>query len=311
VLVGGGLGRSYANPDTFAQLGQPLTFAAYHEIEATIAAIIATYRDLGNRSDRKRARLKYVVADLGLDAFRDEVAQRLGSPLRPPLSLPVDFDADDHLGWRVLPDGTWQIGVRVGAGRVRDLGDLRLRTALRTIAQRGGVTFLITPQQDVIVSGIRDEDRQEIDTLFRSHGVRMDEELGNVERHALACPALPTCSQALTESERRLPEIVEGLEDALARRQLGRRPLQLRMTGCPNGCARPATAEVGVVGRTKSTYDLYVGGGTKGDRLAVLYREKVPLEEIPDLLGPLFDRWADEGDVEETFGDFVTRVGVS
>jgi sulfite reductase beta subunit-like hemoprotein len=139
----------------------------------------------------------------------------------------------------------------------------------------------------------------------------LDAELGNVERHALACPALPTCGQALTESERRLPELVAGLEEALARRQLARRPVQLRMTGCPNGCARPAIAEIGVVGRTKSTYDLYLGGRSRGDRLASLYREKVTLEEIPDILGPLFDRWSAEGEVDESFGDFVNRMEFS
>jgi sulfite reductase (ferredoxin) len=312
LLVGGGLGRSYANADTFARLAEPLTFVTNDEVEEVIASVIATYRDLGDRSDRKRARMKYVVADLGIDAFRSEVESRLGRNLRAPLELPSDFDADDHLGWRPLPDGTWQVGIRVGAGRVRDLeGGVTMRSALRHIAEHFVVTFFITPQQDLIVSGVRESDRDAIEAVLKEHHVRLDGELGNVERHALACPALPTCSQALTESERRLPELVSGLEGALAARQLGRRPLQLRMTGCPNGCARPAIAEVGVVGRTKSTYDLYLGGGTRGDRLATLYREKVSLEEIPDILGPLFDRWGVEADADEAFGDFLTRVGVS
>jgi sulfite reductase (ferredoxin) len=309
LLVGGGLGRSYANPDTFARLAEPLTFVTNDEVEEVIAAIIETYRDLGNRTDRKRARMKYVVADLGLDAFRREVQERLGRALRAPMALPNEFDADDHLGWRELPDGTWQVGIRVGAGRVRDTATTTVRSAVREIATEYPVTFFITPQQDLVVSGIAESDRDAITNLLVRHHVRLDGELGNVERHALACPALPTCSQALTESERRLPELVNGLEDALARRQLARRPLQLRMTGCPNGCARPAIAEVGVVGRTKSSYDLYLGGGTRGNRLATLYREKVKLEDIPDILGPLFDRWANEGDADETFGDFVTRVG--
>lgn len=310
LLVGGGLGRSYANANTFARLAEPLTFVTNDEVDEVIAAIIATYRDLGDRTDRRRARMKYVVADLGLANFKSEVEQRLGRSLRAPLEIPCDFDADDHLGWRTLPNDTWQVGIRVGAGRVKDVeGGSTLKSAIRQIAERYGVTFFITPQQDLIVSGVLESDRDAIDSLLKEHHVRIDDELGNVERHALACPALPTCGQALTESERRLPELVSGLEDALQRRQLARRPLQLRMTGCPNGCARPAIAEIGVVGRTKSTYDLFVGGGTKGDRLATLYREKVSLEEIPDTLGPLFDRWGSEGDREEPFGDFVTRVG--
>lgn len=311
LLVGGGLGRSYAHPDTFARLGEPLTFVLDDEVEEVIAAIVTTYRDLGDRGDRKRARMKYVVADLGLAAFREEVEYRLGRGLRAPLDPPASFSSDDHLGWRRLSDGTWQIGVRVGAGRVRDVaGGARLRSAMRAIAERYATGFVITPQQDLIVRGIDADDREEVRTLLDEHDVRLEGALGNVERHALACPALPTCSQALTESERRLPELVEGLEGALAARQLARRPLQLRMTGCPNGCARPALAELGVVGRTKSTYDVFLGGGPRGDRLATLYREKVPLEEIPELLGPLFDRWSEEADDGEAFGDFLHRAGL-
>ena len=173
------------------------------------------------------------------------------------------------------------------------------------------MVFFITPQQDIVISQIPLDHRDEVETILRAHDVRLDEELGAVERTAMACPALPTCGQALTEAERRLPELVASIEGALSQRQLGRRPLQLRMTGCPNGCARPAVAEVGIVGRTKSTYDVYVGGGVRGDRLATLYREKVPFAEITDVLGPLFDRWESDGDADESFGDFIARTGVS
>jgi len=312
LLVGGGLGRSCANPDTFARLADPMTFVTYDEVEEVIAAVLVTYRELGDRTDRKRARMKYVVADLGFEQFRKEIEVRLGRELREPLALPNDFDADDHLGWRTHEDGTHQVGVRVSAGRVRDDdGGTQLRSALRLIAQRHRVTFFLTPQQDIVISAITDEARSDVEETLRRHAVRPDGDLGNVERTALACPALPTCGQALAEAERRLPELVDNIESALAVRRLGRRPLQLRMTGCPNGCARPAVAEVGVVGRTKSTYDLYVGGGPRGDRLATLYREKVPFDEIAVVLGPLFDRWEAEGSDDESFGDFMTRVGVA
>jgi sulfite reductase (ferredoxin) len=311
LLVGGGLGRAYANPDTFARLADPMTFVTYDEVEEVIAAVLVTYRELGDRTDRKRARMKYVVADMGFEQFRKEIEVRLGRELREPLALPVDFEADDHLGWRTREDGTHQVGVRVSAGRVRDEpGGPRLRSALRLIAQRHPVTFFLTPQQDVVISAIPHDARGDVEEILRAHAVRPDAELGNVERTALACPALPTCGQALTEAERRLPELVDNIEGALASRRLGRRALQLRMTGCPNGCARPAVAEVGVVGRTKSTYDVYVGGGPRGDRLATLYREKVAFDEIAVVLGPLFDRWESEGNEDESFGDFVTRVGV-
>jgi sulfite reductase (ferredoxin) len=311
VVVGGGLGRSYADADTFARLADPLTFVTYDEVEGLIAAVLATYHDLGDRSRRKRARMKYVVADEGFASFRREVEQRYGSALREAVDVELD-EADDHLGWRTLDDGSFQVGIRVGAGRVRDIADgQRLRSAVRLIAQQFDVTFLITAQQDILISGISGEDRDAIESLLASHHVRAIEELGLVERSALACPALPTCGQALAEAERRLPSIVEQVQGEMNSSGQGKRRLQLRMTGCPNGCARPAVAEVGIVGRTKSSYDLYLGGGLRGDRLATLYQEKLKLEEIPAVLRPLLDRWKAEGLTDESFGDFFNRIHVA
>ncbi|MGC1419158.1 MAG: NADPH-dependent assimilatory sulfite reductase hemoprotein subunit [Acidimicrobiales bacterium] len=308
VVVGGGLGRSYADADTFARLADPLTFVTHEEIEDLIAAVLRTYHELGNRTNRKRARMKYLVADAGFESFRREVEQRYAGQLRAPVEVEL-AEADDHLGWRQLHDGTHQVGVRVGAGRVRDVADgQRLRSALRVIAQRFAVTLLITAQQDILISAVSPLDREAIEEVLATHHVRSVEELGNVERSALACPALPTCGQALTEAERRLPSVVEQVQGELDSAGLGKRRLQLRMTGCPNGCARPAVSEVGIVGRTKNTYDLYLGGGLRGDRLAALYQEKLKLEEIPEVLRPLLERWKAEGVDDESFGDFFDRV---
>ena len=308
VVVGGGLGRSYAQSETFARLGELLTFVTDDEVDELISAVLTTYRDLGDRSNRRRARLKYVVADLGPEAFRFEVGQRYGRELRAALPVAIG-EADDHLGWRRSNDGRHQLGVRVGAGRVRDLaGGVRLRSALREVAQRFDVNFLITAQQDIIINSIGDEDRVGVAALLAIHGVRPVEDLGGVERSALACPALPTCGQALAEAERRLPELVDLIEHELVNIGGGTGRLQLRMTGCPNGCARPAVAEVGVVGRTKNTYDVYLGGGPRGDRLAVLHQEKVKLEDVPDVLRPVLERWGAEGRTGESFGDFYART---
>jgi sulfite reductase (ferredoxin) len=309
VLVGGGLGRAYANPDTFARLADPLTFVTYGELDELIVAVLTAYRDLGDRTDRRRARMKYVVADLGLAEFRAAVEARLGHELRDPLALMPEINTDDHLGWRQLPDGTLQIGIRVSSGRVKDVADgTRLRSALRRIAEEYPVSFYVTPQQDILVAHVPTEVKDQIDKILADHDVASVEALGSVERNALACPALPTCSQALAESERRLPELVGLIEDQLTRGGLEGRRLQLRMTGCPNGCARPAVAEIGVVGRTKSTYDVFLGGGPRGDRLAKLYQEKVKLEAIPELLEPLFESWRRDGLPDESFGDFMTRL---
>lgn len=312
VLAGGGLGRSYANPDTFARLAEPLTFATREEVNDLVRAVLDTYRELGKRVDRRRARMKYLVSDLGITQFRREVGMRLGYELRQMPSPVTQTCVDDHLGWRQLDDLTHQVGIRVPSGRVRDFeSGPKFRSALRLIAQRFDVVFLLTAGQDVLVSRIPNEDVIEISEILRRHDIVGTEELGPLGRGALACPALPTCGQALAESERRLPELINLLEREVVSRGLAHRTLQLRMTGCPNGCARPAVAEIGVVGRTKSTYDLFLGGGARGDRLAGLYREKVTIEQIPDLVGPLLDRWKSEGDPEESFGDFIHRVEAS
>ena len=311
VVVGGGLGRSYANEDTFARLADPLTFATDDELDEVIAAILQTYHDLGGRTDRRRARMKYLVADLGLEAFQREVEARLGRPLRgiPTAWSPVA--AADHLGWSKSHGDTWQLGVRIGAGRIRDHEDgPQQRSAFSLLAKTYNAHFAVTAQQDLIVAGIAEADKAAVTEILRSHRVVLDDELGSVERNALACVALPTCSQALAEAERRLPELVDGLETTLANAGLGDRRLQVRMTGCPNGCARPAVAEIGLVGRTKTGYDLFLGGGLRGDRLATLVAEKVKLEEVDQHLSPLLERWKNEGDEGEAFGDFLHRAGL-
>ncbi|MEI6735797.1 MAG: NADPH-dependent assimilatory sulfite reductase hemoprotein subunit [Actinomycetes bacterium] len=306
-VVGGGLGRNYAHEHTFARLGEVLGFVPRSQVEEVIAAVVDAYKDLGDRTDRKRARLKYVLADAGLEAFRAEIHNRLGYELAAPLPLPANFDRSDHLGWHGHDDGTWRVGVRVAAGRIRDDETSQTRTALRKIAQALPVKFLLTPQQDIIIDGVSADERPFVDQLLRDASVREAEVLGSIERTALACPALPTCGQALTESERVLGSVVTQFERALSSRGLERRPVALRMTGCPNGCARPAVAEIGIVGRTKSTYDIYVGGSRQGDRLATLFQEKVKLADLADAVAPLFDAWQSDGDVDESFGDFANR----
>ena len=281
------------------------------ELETVIEAVVTTYRDLGDRTDRKRARMKYVVADLGLSSFRSHVEQRLGSALRDPITIERLGEADDHLGWYEQHDGTWILGVAVRAGRLRDNDASSPKAALRSIAETYPVSFTLTALQDVLITGIQAEHRAAIDEILSAHGVVSISSISPLERSALACPALPTCSQALTESERRLPEMVNLIDAELTAVGLDGAPLQLRMTGCPNGCARPAVAEVGIVGRTKTTYDLYVGGGPNGDRLAQLHQEKVKFEDIPSVLNPLLTQWRDERNDQERFGEFLARKGLA
>jgi sulfite reductase (ferredoxin) len=305
VLVGGGLGASHARPDdTFPRLADPLGWVPAESVEDVAEAVILAFRDLGNREDRKRARLKYVLEELGVDAFRREVEARFGAPLAPAPALP-EWHQHDHLGWHRQDDGRWFLGLPVPSGRVAG----SLRAALTEVVERYGFDLRVTPRQDVLLTGIDAADRADVVRAFRDHGVALADELTPVRRLAMACPALPTCGQALAEAERVAPEVITVLEGELARRGLPELDLHVRMTGCPNGCARPYTAEIGIVGRTKTGYDLHLGGAAAGDRLARLVARSIKLADLPAALAPWLDAFAAGRLNGESFGDFVHRVG--
>jgi sulfite reductase (ferredoxin) len=304
VLVGGGLGASHARPDdTFPRLADVLGWVPADAVEDVAEAVVLAFRDLGNRDDRKRARLKYVIEDLGLDAFRREVEQRLGATLGPAPALP-SWHQHDHLGWHRQDDGRWFLGVPVPSGRVAG----GLRAALAEIAERFELDLRITPRQDLLLTGIETAQRREVVDVLHRHEVALADDLTPVRRLAMACPALPTCGQALAEAERVAPAVLSVLEAELAGRGLADVDLHVRMTGCPNGCARPYTAEIGIVGRTKTGYDLHLGGAPGGDRLAPAVARSVKLADLPGVLGPWLDHFAEERSGGESFGDFVHRV---
>jgi sulfite reductase (ferredoxin) len=305
VLVGGGLGATHARPDdTFPRLADPLGWVPADAVEDVAEAVVLAYRDLGNREDRKRARLKYVLEEIGVEAFRREVEARFGAPIAPAPPLPP-WHQHDHLGWHRQDDGTWFLGVPVPSGRVAG----ELRAALREIVARHAAGLRITPRQDVLLTGIA-ADRADVVATLRRHGVALADDLTPVRRLALACPALPTCGQALAEAERVAPEVLDVMERELSARGLTEIDLHLRMTGCPNGCARPYTAEIGIVGRTKTGYDIHLGGAAAGDRLARPVARSVKLADLPAVVGPWLDRFAAERSDGESFGDFVHRVGL-
>ncbi len=312
VLAGGGLGMSHAREDdTYPRLATPVGWVEPDGLLDVCEAIVTTQRDHGNREDRQRARLKYLIDDRGEAWFRAEVERRLGRPLAGAPLLPPWATSDDHLGWHEQSDGRWTLGVPVESGRLRDGDSARPRAALRALVGAVVPEVRITPRQDLLLCGIAAVDRAEVEAVLRSHGVVLADQLGGVARHAMACPALPTCGQALAEAERALPGVVDDLTKATEAAGLAGIPLRVNMTGCPNGCARPYTAEIGVVGRTKRTYDLYVGGSAGGERLAERLIADVPLEHLPAALGPLLERYRAEAEPGEAFGDFCHRVGVA
>jgi sulfite reductase (ferredoxin) len=306
VFVGGGLGQSHARPDdTYPRLASPLGWVRPERVVDVAEAIVTVQRDFGNREDRHRARLKYLVDERGIEWFRGEVERRLGEPLGDLVELPP-WIADEHHGTRDA-----LIGLPVPSGKIADRDGVLLRTALRELAADGTVTHMrVTPRQDVLLCGIAPNRVAEVEQRLRDHGVQLAGDVTALRRLAIACPALPTCGQALGEAERVLPSLVDELEKAMSDGGLHDAPIRVNMTGCPNGCARPYTAEIGIVGRTKKTYDVYVGGSASGDRLATLIRADVPLDQVAAVVAPLFERYA-RSTPAATFGDWADGVGAS
>src|ERR1700736_1573329 len=287
VLVGGGLGRTANKPETFPAVAKPLAFVEPDQAVATCRAVVSVQRDYGDRVNRRHARLKYLIHDRGVDWFRERVQERLPFRLGEPRPLawrPVD----DHLGWHEQGDGLLYYGLYVENGRIKDEDGMRLRSALRELVNRLHLSLRLTAQQNVILTGVAPEDRSLVDEVLRAHGVPLSAGLSNTLRHSMACPAYPTCGLAVAEAERALPTLIRRLEGLVSELGLSEERISFRMTGCPNGCARPYLGDVGFVGTTLGKYDVFLGGDFTGTRLNRLFARNVPLDEIPALLeGPL------------------------
>jgi sulfite reductase (ferredoxin) len=307
LLVGGGLGRTHGKTVTYPRLAEPLAYATADEVIEVAGAIVAVQRDHGNRVDRRRARLKYLLDERGLPWFRAEVERVLGRPLADPLPVTVAA-VHDHLGWHRQGDGRWFFGIFVENGRIADTPALRLRTALRAVARRFAPGFNLSTQQNVLLTGIAEDDRASVERLLAGHGLVPLHQISGPRRWSMACPALPTCGLALAESERVLPALMDRLDAELARLGLADEPVAVRMTGCPNGCARPYSAELAFVGRSLGKYAIWLGGSAEGTRLARPWADLVPLDELVPTIVPLFERFARERAPGEKFGDFHNRV---
>jgi sulfite reductase (ferredoxin) len=310
LAVGGGLGITHNKPKTYPRLASPVVFVAPEELVAGVEAVITMQRDHGDRGDRKHARLKYLVDERGLDWVKAQIERRVGHALADPHPMPR-FRIVDHLGWHEQGDGLWYLGVPVASGRILDTETVRLRSALRQVIRDYGIDPVLTPAQDILLSNIASADKRAITAALRAAGVTLAADLTPVQRWALACPALPTCGLALAEAERVRQPIVDSIEAALGRHGLARERLSVRITGCPNGCARPYAGDIGIVGRMPSHYALYVGGDFEGTRLSFKLLDKVHEDEIADRLEPLFARFAVERIGHEGFGDWCDRHGAA
>jgi sulfite reductase (ferredoxin) len=309
VLVGGGLGRTHGKEDTYPRLADALGFAATGEVIEVAEAVVKVQRDYGNRSDRRHARLKYLLDAQGLDWFRSEVERHLGRPLAPP--APVGISAiEDHLGWHAQGNRRSFLGVFIENGRIRDGKDHQLRTGLRRVVETVGSGVRFTPQQNLLLTDIPDRQVGLVERILADHGIAPRQIESPVRRWSMACPALPTCGLALAEAERVLPDVITELERELEALGVADTTITVRMTGCPNGCARPYTADLAFVGRSLHKYAVFVGGSMLGTRLAALYRDLVPRDRLVASVRPLFERFRDERLAGERFGDFCDRVGV-
>ena len=307
VLVGGGLGMTHHKADTTARLAQPLGFVTTEHAVEAVRIVASIFRDHGNRTDRRHARLKYLLAEWGMERFRAEFARRAEFPLAPPVELP-SLPYHDHLGRHRQPDGRWFYGVFVQSGRITDTGGQRLKTALHEIVVRLRPGVRLTAQQNVLLTDLDDAGVKAVEATLRAHGVTPAQELSAARRFSMACPALPTCGLAVADAERAIPELLDRFEAELSALGLRDEPLTIRMTGCPNGCARPYTADIAFVGRSLGLYNVYVGGGLGGDRVVDLFRADVRFDELLDAVRPLLVRWAAERAPGEGLSDFYQRL---
>ena len=307
IAVGGGLGMTHNNARTYPRLATPIAFVGPDDLVRMVEAVIRLQRDHGDRTNRRRARLKYVVDDMGLPWVRETLAGYYGGAFE--AARPMKLEVPDLLGWHEQGDGRWWLGVPVAAGRIVDGQVSRLRTGLREVVQRFSPGIVMTPQQDILLTDIQPADREAVDALLAQHGVAAAASMSPMAQYALSCPALPTCGLALTEAERMHGEMVGGFDALLARHGLSDRRVSVRITGCPNGCARTYAGDIGIVGRMPGFYAIYVGGDFEGTRLSFKLLEKVPHAEVISGFDPLFAAWAASEMPREGFGDFCHRTG--
>jgi sulfite reductase (NADPH) hemoprotein beta-component len=307
LLAGGGLGMSHGNAQTFPRLADVIGFLAPPHLEAVARAVVTIHRDFGDRTNRKHARLKYVLADRGVDWFRLEVEQRAGIKLAP--ARPFRFTRQgDLLGWHPQSNGDYFLGLFIQNGRIQDVAGYQLKTGLRSVIEEFQPEVRLTPSQNLLLVGITPAQRAGIDQRLSEYGVPTSPALSRLRLASMACPALPTCGLALAESERALPDLLTRLEALLAELGLESEEIVTRMTGCPNGCARPYLAEIAFVGKAPNKYQIYFGGNEGSTRLNRLYKDSVKGDDLINELRPALSRFARERLASERFGDFCERV---
>ena len=309
VTVGGGMGMTHGNTDTYPQVGRLAGFVPKEQVVDVCEKILTIQRDYGNRENRKNARFKYTVDRLGVDKVVEELNSRLGWEIEEARDFEFEHNGD-RLGWIEGDEGVRNYTLFIQNGRVKDTEDYQLKTALRKIAETHTGDFRLSPNQNLIIANVTSEKKEEIQNLIDQYGLTDGKNYTGLRRNSMACVAFPTCGLAMAESERYLPSLISKIEDLLDEAGVNDEEITIRMTGCPNGCARPALAEIAFIGKAPGKYNMYLGGGFKGERLNKLYKENIGEQEILESLRPILMDYGKERLEGEHFGDFVIRSGV-
>lgn len=308
VAVGGGMGMTHGDPKTYPQLSKVIGFITPDQMIEVAEKTVTIQRDYGDRAVRKHARFKYTIDDRSLDWFKGELTERLGWQLQE--ARPFQFDSNgDRYGWVKGSDRKWHFTLFIQNGRIKDIEGYPLMTGLREIAKIHTGDFRLTANQNLVIGGVSSQKKKKIEALIEQYGLTDGLHYSALRRNSMACVALPTCGLAMAESERYLPSLIDKLDAILDSAGLREEEIVIRMTGCPNGCARPALAELSFIGKAPGKYNMYLGGSFSGSRLNKLYKENIGEAEILGTLEPIFNRYAKERDAGEHFGDFVVRTG--
>ncbi|RED65516.1 assimilatory sulfite reductase (NADPH) hemoprotein subunit [Cohnella lupini] len=308
VTVGGGMGMTHGDTKTYPQISQVIGFCTPEQAVDVAEKTVTIQRDYGDRSVRKHARFKYTIDDRGIDWFVGELTNRLGWKLEE--ARPFRFDDNgDRYGWVKGANGKWHFTMFIQNGRIQDDDQVKLMTGLREIAKQHTGDFRLTGNQNLIIGNVSAQKKKKIEELIKAYGLTDGASYSALRRNSMACVAFPTCGLAMAESERYLPELLTKIEPMLDSAGLRDENIVIRMTGCPNGCARPTLAEIAFIGKAPGKYNMYLGGGFSGNRLNKLYKENIGETEILDSLQPMFERYANERRDDERFGDFVIRAG--
>jgi sulfite reductase (ferredoxin) len=310
VMVGGGMGRTHMKDTTFARVADHFGFVPAEDVMELCKSILAAQRDHGNRDVRPNARMKYLVHNLGIDNFRKLVETYFAKPVQPWREI-AEWKYHDWMGWHEQGDGQWFLGINVEQGRVKDFNGVNVKKALRRIVDELDLTMILTPTQSIIFRDVAPEKRARLDAILSEEGILAIDQVEPLTRLSMACPALPLCGLAVAEAERRMPEWVANFRALMNRLGLEKEQIMMRMTGCPNGCARPYMSEVALVGDGPDSYQVWLGGSPVLTRVSATYKDRVKWATMDDTLEPILVHWRDSRQPGEAFGDFCHRIGVA